>query len=168
MEFVIGIILLIIVLVIVMLIIRKRLYGSVDYYEEWKLKVMNRNIASELSRLKSLNLKGYTKGKFEHWKEKWDDILSNDLADVEELLYDAEHAVDQFRFSRARKILTQIDQTLEKLEQEIDLILQELEELLETERSTRAEEEKILPLIAELRNQLSQNRYKFERAENRL
>src|SRR5699024_5443267 len=86
MEFVIGGLIAIIDIIIVGLIIRKKLYDQVDYYEDWKLDIMNRNVAGELGRVKALQLEGDTKDRFEHWKNEWDTILGEDMADVEELL----------------------------------------------------------------------------------
>src|SRR5690625_2868084 len=103
MEYVIGIILFIIALIIVALLLRKRHYDSVVYYESWKLDIMNRNVAQELSKVKELNLQGETKQNFEHWKDQWESILNEDLADVEELLYDTEHAADRYNFPSAKK-----------------------------------------------------------------
>src|SRR5690625_4319288 len=123
MEYFIGGILLIIVLLLIAILFRKRLYNSVDYYEEWKLQIMNRNVAAELSKVKNLNLKGETKDKFEHWRGKWDSILHEDLSVVEENLFEAEHFIDMFRFKSANKILLQIDSTLETVDNEIDTIL---------------------------------------------
>jgi|SRR5690625_3197184 len=167
MEYIIGSIIAIIVLIIIALLLRKRLYDSVDYYESWKLDIMNRNIAAELSRIKNLNLQGYTKGKFEDWKEKWENILTNELASVEELLYDTEHTIDRFRFSSAKKLLKQIEQILVKVEKEIEDILNELNELLSMEKNARKEVDLVKPLLNDLRKQLSQNRYQFDRAEIR-
>src|SRR5690625_6462793 len=98
MEYFIGGILLIIVLLLIAILFRKRLYNSVDYYEEWKLQIMNRNVGAELSKMKSLNLKGDTKNKFEHWQAKWDEIVYNELSKTEEELYEAEHYIDGFDF----------------------------------------------------------------------
>src|SRR5699024_11649645 len=95
MEYVIGAILAIIVLIIAGLLLRKRLYDTVDYYESWKLDIMNRNVAEELSKMKELNLEGDTKKKFEKCKEQWESILTEDLANVEEVLYHTEHAHDR-------------------------------------------------------------------------
>lgn len=65
MAYFIGIILAIIVLIIVGLILRKRIYDSVDKYEAWKMDIMDRNIASQLGRIKSLNLSGETQQKLD-------------------------------------------------------------------------------------------------------
>src|SRR5690625_561700 len=167
MEIVIGVILAIIVVIIVGLILRKRLYDAVDYYESWKLDVMNRNIAAELTKLKQLNLEGDTKETSEHWKEEREAILSENLANVEELLYDTEHAADRYRFSTAKKHIKNMEEILVAVEKKIEVILAELNELLETEEANRKEIEELEPLLDSLRKQLSQNRYQYDRAEVR-
>lgn len=135
MEYIIGGILAIIVIITVGLLLRKRLYDSVDYYEDWKLDIMNRNVAAELSRVKELNLEGDTKDKFEHWKNEWEIILNEDLANVEELLYDTEKAADRYSFPSAKKHMKKMEEVLVKVEKKIEKILLQLNELLKNRRS---------------------------------
>lgn len=167
MGYVIGAILLVIVISIILLIFRRKLYNSVDYYEEWKLQVMNRNVGAELSKMKGLNLKGDTKSKFDHWKEKWDQILQEDLSLIEEKLYEAEHSIDGFKFKSANTILTEIDERLEKVDGEIDEILKGLNLLIEVEGKIRKEEEKIRPRMIEAKSNLSKLSSKFDRGKPR-
>lgn len=167
MEYVIGAILAVIVLIIVGLLLRKRLYDSVDYYESWKLDIMNRNVASELAKVKELNLEGETKEKFEQWKNKWETILTVELGKVEELLYDTENAADRYSFPAAKKCMKQMEEILHAVEKKIETILAELNELLEIEQSNREEVEQLEPKLNELRKILSQNRYQYDRADVR-
>ncbi|HLR64014.1 MAG TPA: septation ring formation regulator EzrA [Pseudogracilibacillus sp.] len=167
MEFLIGAILLVIVVSIILLLFRRRLYNSVDYYEEWKLQIMNRNVGAELSKMKSLNLKGDTKNKFEHWQAKWDEIVYNELSKTEEELYEAEHYIDGFRFKSANTTLSQIDHRLEKVDGEIDVILSELEKLIKIEETIRKEEGKIRPRLIEAKSTLSSLSTKYDRARPR-
>src|SRR5690625_1569849 len=167
MEYIIGIILTIIVLIIVGLLLRKCLYDSVDYYESWKLDIMNRKVAQELSKVKELNLQGETKNKFEQWKAQWDTILTEDLADVEELLYDTEHAADRYKFPTAKKCITKMENILVEAEKKIETILTQLEELLDIEKMNRQEVAKLEPMLEELRKNLIHNRYIYSRAEVR-
>src|SRR5690625_662345 len=167
MEYVIGIILAIIVLIIVALLLRKRIYDSVDYYESWKLDIMNRNVAQELSQLKDLNLHGETKNNFEQWKKEWDTILNDDLADVEELLYDTEHAADRYNFPAAKKSIKKMEENLVTVEKKIETILTELNNLLRIEENNRKQVEELHPLLSDLRKMLSQNRFQYDRAEIR-
>ncbi|GFZ86377.1 septation ring formation regulator EzrA [Compostibacillus humi] len=165
MVYIIGTILVIIVLLIIGLIWRKRIYDQVDKLESWKLDLMGRDVASQLSKLKRLNLTGETQEKFETWKDKWEEIVTKELPDVEEMLFDAEEAADRFQFSKAKKILTSINSHLQSIEKEIEIILQELAELLESEEKSREEVEELEPSLKELRKHLSQHRYQYGKAE---
>src|SRR5699024_11520262 len=109
MEFVIDRLSAIIVIIIEGLIINKKMYDQVDYYEDWKLDIINRNVAGQLGRVKALQLEGDTKDRFEQWKNEWDTILGEDMADVEELLYDTEKAADRYNFPGAKKYMQQMN-----------------------------------------------------------
>ncbi len=167
MEIIIGIILLVIVLIIISLIMRKRIYDFVDRLESWKLDIMNRNVSAQLTKIKALNLSGETQDRFESWKERWERILSNELPDTEEYLFDAEEAADKFRFSTAKKILRKTEQALQTIEKDIERILTELDDLVESEESSRKEVENIQPSIKNLRKTIAQNRFQYGKAEVR-
>jgi septation ring formation regulator len=167
MEIIIGIILVIIALIIISLIMRKRVYDKVDRLDSWKLEIMNRNVSAQLTRIKTLNLSGETQERFESWKERWELILSRELPDIEELLFDAEEAADKFRFSTAKKILRKTEQHIQAVEMDIEKILSEVDELVDSEESSRKEVETIQPAIKELRKQISQNRFQYGKAEVR-
>ncbi|SFB25174.1 septation ring formation regulator [Lentibacillus halodurans] len=167
MAYIIGTILVIIALIITGLIMRKRVYDVVDRLEGWKMEIMNRNIASELSRIKNLNLSGETQEKFEAWKERWEHILTKELPDIEEYLFDAEEAADRYRFPGARKTLRKVEQTLQSIETNIEEMLEELDLLMESEESSRKEIERIEPDLKDLRKILSQQRNQFGKAELR-
>src|SRR5699024_11158862 len=162
-----GGILAIIVIITIGLLLRKKLYDSVDHYEDWKLDIMNRNVAGELSRVKDLNLEGETKENFEAWRQAWDRILTNDLANVEELLYDTEKAADRYNFPAAKKSTNQMEAILVDIEHQIEAILTELNELLETEEKNREEVELLEPRLDKMKKHLSKNRFQYNRAEER-
>src|SRR5699024_1975003 len=84
---------------------------------------------------------------------------------IEEHLLDAEDAADKFRVSKAKKVLKETEEILQSIEGSIDNILSELEELLESEKSSRMEVEEVEPAIRELRRQISQNRYQYAKAD---
>src|SRR5690625_3934921 len=128
---------------------------------------MNRNVAQELSKVKELNLQGETKNNFEQWKDQWETILNDDLADVEELLYDTEHAADRYNFPAAKKSMKKMEEILVLVEQKIESILSELNNLLQIEEDNRKQIEELHPTLNELRKTLSQNRYQYDRAEVR-
>lgn len=166
-PYIIGTILLIITLLIVGLILRKRIYDTVDRQEMWKMDIMNRNTAAELARIKGLNLSGETQEKFESWKERWEFIVANELPDVSESLFEAEDAADRYRFPTARKIIQKVDQTLDTIEKDIERMLQELEELLESEQTSQQEIERLQPKLRELQQKVLQNRSQYGKSEAR-
>src|SRR5699024_8741375 len=142
-----GIILVIIALIIVGLILRKRVYDVVDRQESWKLDIMDRDIAVQLGQIKKLNLSGETQEKFESWKERWETIVTKESSDIEEVLFDAEEAADRYRFSSAKKLLYKSEQMLHSIEKDIENILHELNDLLDSEKTSRQEIETLEPNI---------------------
>ncbi|RCW66291.1 septation ring formation regulator EzrA [Saliterribacillus persicus] len=167
MEFVIGGILVIIALLIVGLIFRKKVYDDVDRLENWKMDIMNRNVTTELSKVKQLNLSGETQEKFEGWKSKWDRILTRELPDIEEYLLDSEESADKFRMKAARNNLRIVEQTLEDIEKNIEEMFVELDQLLDSEKYTRQQVEELQPRVKELKQFLLQNRTQYGVAEIR-
>jgi septation ring formation regulator len=165
MAYFIGIVLVIITLIIIGLILRKRVYDVVDRYEAWKMDIMGRNIASQLGRIKTLNLSGETQDKFESWKERWEHILTKELPDIEEHLFDAEEAADKYRFSKAKKTLNNVEEILQTIEANIEKLLAEVDMLLESEEQSRKEMDTLNPKIKAMKKALSQNRYQYGKAE---
>ncbi|WP_163538106.1 septation ring formation regulator EzrA [Gracilibacillus sp. YIM 98692] len=165
MEYVIGVILIIIAVMIVGLIFRKKVYDSVDRLEEWKMDIMNRNVTSELAKVKQLNLSGETQEKFEGWKENWDIILTSDLPDIEEYLMDAEEASDKFKIRTAKKQLQIVEETLQSIENNIEDMYKELDHLLDSEKYAREQIDELSPRIKELKKYLLHNRTHFGKAE---
>lgn len=164
---IIGIILFIIVVLVYGLIMRKKVYDVVDKHESRKVSILNQNIASELGKVKNLNLVGEAQEKFELWKEKWEKIVTSRLSEVEDCLFDAEDAADHYRFRTAKKILDKIEESLTSVENDIDQILLELNELMDSEELSRKEVEKLTPKLKELKQTLTHDGYKYGKAEKR-
>jgi len=165
MELIIGIILFIVLILIVGLIMRKRVYDAVDRQEIWKMDIMNRNTASQLARIKGLNLSGEAQDKFETWKDRWEFIVTKELPDIEDYLFKAEDLADKYRFPSAHKIIHQTDENLESIESSIEEMLEELEALILSEQQSREKIETLKPELEELRKQVLHNRYQFGNAD---
>ncbi|GAB2569639.1 septation ring formation regulator EzrA [Gracilibacillus alcaliphilus] len=165
-EVVIGAILIIIVLLIVGLIFRKKVYDNVDRLEAWKLDIMNRNVTEELAKVKKLNLSGETQEKFEAWRDNWDTIVGKELPNLEEYMLDAEEAADKFRIGLAQENLRQVERVLQDIEVKIEEMLDELEDLLGSEKFVRNQMSELEPEIKKLKKQLLHNRSQFSLAES--
>lgn len=144
---------------------KKRIHDAVDKLESWKIDIMDRDVAVQLSKIKSLNLLGETLEKFEVWKQRWDDIVTSELLEVEEYLFDAEESADRFRFSKAKKIVRETEQKLTSIEKDIEKILIDLNQLIESEETSREEVAHVEPTLKALKRQLSQQRYQYGKAE---
>ncbi|HHU19632.1 MAG TPA: selenide, water dikinase [Bacilli bacterium] len=166
-PYIIGFILIIIALIITGLIFRKFIYDRVDKLEAWKMDIMNRNVTAELQRVKALRLAGETQTKFESWKETWDRILTRDLPDIEEYLFDAEEAADRFKVPSANKSLETVEQILTNTEKMIENMYSELDDLLDSEKQSRKLAEEVIPQLKSLRNILLQNLHAYGEAEAR-
>jgi septation ring formation regulator len=166
-SYIIGAVLIAIIVIIIGLILRKRIYDRVDELESWKMDVMHRQVSAELQRVKALNLSGETQERFEHWKETWDHILTRELPDIEEYLFDAEEAADRFRIKYAKKNLATVESILTKNEETIKTILKELEDLLDSEKQSREAIETVTPILKELRHVILENQHLYGPAENR-
>lgn len=166
-AYIIGFILIIIALIITGLIFRKIIYDRVDKLEAWKLDIMNRNVTAELQRVKALRLAGETQEKFESWKDNWDRILTQELPDIEEYLFDAEDAADRFRVPTANRILEAAEKILNDTEKVIENMYSELDDLLDSEKQSRKIAEEVVPHIRSLRNLLLQDLYAYGAAEAR-
>ncbi|MFC7061519.1 septation ring formation regulator EzrA [Halobacillus seohaensis] len=164
MRYVIGGILVLIALIIVGLIWRKKVYDEVDRLEGWKMDIMHRSVSDELSRVKALNLSGETQERFETWRDRWDQILTKELPDLEEDLFDAEEAADRYRFKKAKKVVNHTEQKLQGIEQDIVKMYEELEVLLDSEKSSRLEIEALEPELKELKRTLVHSSHQYGKA----
>ncbi|SFG52237.1 septation ring formation regulator [Halobacillus alkaliphilus] len=161
MKYIIGVILLVIALFIAGLIWRKKVYDAVDRLENWKMDITNRPVTEELSKVKNLNLSGETQEKFEAWREQWDTIITKELTAIEKDLYEAEEAADRYKWKRVQKVLDSTEDKLVAIENDIQKILEELKNLLDSEENSRIEIESIGPEIKELSRKLIQHRNQF-------
>ncbi|SDJ66024.1 septation ring formation regulator EzrA [Salimicrobium halophilum] len=164
MKYVVGAIILIIALIIAGFIWRKRVYDEIDRLEAWKLDIMNRNIAEELSKVKQLNLSGETQERFEKWRDRWEHILTRTLPDMEDDLFDMEEAVDKFGFKKIKRQKAHTESKLQHVEDEIKEMLEELNSLLDSEKTSRIEAEALKPEVDRLKQRLIKNRYSYGQA----
>ncbi|CAG9608915.1 septation ring formation regulator EzrA [Pseudoneobacillus rhizosphaerae] len=168
MEYIIGIIVFIIVLILVGVLSKKKSFKEIDRLEQWKIDIMNRPVLDEMSKVKQLNMTGQTEVLFERWRNEWDEVVTIELPDVEEYLFDAEEYIDKYRFKRAKEVQRKIDQKLSKTESKINKILAELNELIGSEEKNRQEIEQLKEAYREARKNLLAHRYSFGKSETQL
>lgn len=122
---------------------KRKYFKEVDRLEEWKINIMNRPIIDEMSKVKQLNMTGETETLFENWRNEWDDIVTKQLPDVEEYLFDLEEYIDKYRFNKAQSVKRTIEQHLNKTEENIQELLDEIKKLVGSEEKNRIEIEEL-------------------------
>lgn len=116
---------------------RKKIYREVDRLGLWKIDLLNRPVSEEMAKVKSLNLVGETEKHFEKWRNEWEHIITVELPDLEESLIDAEELSDKYRFRKAKQTLAFIEQELHNIEERVDTILNEIEEWVKSEETSK-------------------------------
>ena len=81
---------------------KKKYYKEMDRLEAWKIEISTRPVLSEMQKVKQLNMNGQTEENFERWRNIWDDILTVQLPDLEELLLNAEEYIDKYRLKKLK------------------------------------------------------------------
>lgn len=149
-----GIVVLLVCIVVYGAWSRKRIYKEVDRLENKKLQLMNRPVTEELSKIKGLKMSGETEDRFEQWRSEWDDIVTIQLPDMEEKLFDIEEHANKYRFNKARKIIAFVDQELINLEKHIEQMISEVDQLIHSEEENRENIHKVKDLYDETKKKL--------------
>lgn len=168
MEVIIGLILLVCILFGAGYMSRRKIYKDVDRLEAWKIEIMNRTIIDELSKVKDLKMVGQAEELFEQWRNEWDEIITTQLPEVEELLFDAEDFSDKYRFTKSKSILQHIEKVLKTVDENIDKIIEEINELISSEEKNSIESEEIKQQIKKVKKTLLAHSHQFGKAHSKL
>lgn len=137
---------------------RKTIYSEVDRLEAWKIQIMNKPITNEISKIKGLNMSGETEKKFESWRNQWDEILTLQLPDVEEELFDVEEAANKYRFVKAKKLAKAIAAELNNIEKSLQKMMDDINLLIDSEIGNRQQIDGIRSLFKDLKQYYSINK----------
>ena len=137
---------------------RKRIYNEVDRLEAWKIQIMNKPITDEIAKIKGLNMSGETESKFESWRNKWDEIITLRLPDLEEKLFDVEEAANKYRFGKAKTLASDIANELNDIEVSLQEMMDEINLLIHSEEDNREQIDEIRSLFKDLKTYYSQNK----------
>lgn len=166
MEYIIAIILLVIAFLITGFIVKKKYFKEVDRLEAWKIELLNRPVLDELARIKRLKMSGQAEELFEKWRQTWDSIVTADLPDVEDMLFDAEEYIEKYRFSKAKSILHKIESILKETEGRIEKMVEELNDLIGSEEMNRTDIDLLSEQYKELKKSILAHRHVYCKAAN--
>ncbi|KAB7666763.1 septation ring formation regulator EzrA [Bacillus sp. B1-b2] len=168
MDFLIGGIGILICLFVTGYFIKRKYYQVVDELENWKITIMNRPVLEELGKVKQLNMIGQTEELFERWRKEWDEVVTKELPDIEELLYDTENYIDKYNFIKAKKTQDTIRMKMESVETRLDSILEELNNLVGSEEKNRTEIEALKESYRINKKTLLAHRHTFGETEKKI
>ncbi|WKB36752.1 septation ring formation regulator EzrA [Terrilactibacillus sp. S3-3] len=160
---VVGIIVLFAVAVIYSTWMRKKIYSQIDRMESWKNDIMTRPVAEEMARMKELKMVGEAEKKFDKWRSDWDDIVAAKLPAIEKELFEAEELADKYRFKKASQGLKQLENALSQIENQIDGLLKDLNEVVESEHQNRKDIISIKEDYHQIKKSLITKRSQFKR-----
>ncbi|MEW9110268.1 MAG: septation ring formation regulator EzrA [Cytobacillus gottheilii] len=165
MGYIIGGIVIVILIYLTGYFLKKKYYKEVDRLETWKMDIMDRPVLDEMAKVKQLNMTGQTEELFEGWRYNWDEIVTAELPNVEEYLFDAEESIDKYRFGKAKEALSAIESSLERIEEQIKALLVEVKDLVGSEEKNRLEIEELKENYRENKKLLLAHRHTFGKAE---
>jgi septation ring formation regulator len=139
-----------------------------DRLEEWKIELWNRPVAEELLRIRNLKMTGQTEELYERWKQLWDTVLSQDLPDIEENLFDIENAIDRYQFRKTKKLQVALEAKLYTTENKLDTMMEQIQQLLGSEEAGREEIDQMIEFHQELRERLISFRNTFSTGEAKI
>ncbi|WP_071393824.1 septation ring formation regulator EzrA [Bacillus tuaregi] len=168
MEYIIGGIAIVICIFLAGFFMKKKHYKETDRLEAWKIDITTRPVLDELQKVKQLNMNGETEERFERWRKTWDEIITVQLPDLEELLFDAEEHIDKYRFKKAKAVQAEISTVLGNVEAKMKELLDELQELVGSEEKNRTEIEELKEIYRESKKTLLAHRYSFGKMEKSL
>ncbi|MCM3715012.1 septation ring formation regulator EzrA [Alkalihalobacillus oceani] len=148
----------ILVLIVISAILRRKTYKEVDQLEEWKNDILNRTIPEEIGKVKQLHMSGQTEEKFEEWRSEWDDIVGTILPNIEEQLFDIEELAAKNRFKKAKLQTETTRQRLQGIEDQLKQMLEEIDQLVQSEEQNRTEIDDVRRRYKELQAALLKRR----------
>ena len=161
MEYIIIPIILLLILAIVGFMMRRKHVAIIAKLEHEKLQIQHKPINEEISKVKSLNMNGETEEMFERWRNTWDEVIDVHMTKIDSLLFDAEEQINRLRFKKARLIEREIEDYIQKCDQDKDKILEELNELIGSEEKNRIEIEQLKEYYRSARKTLLAHQHSF-------
>jgi septation ring formation regulator len=125
--------------------------------ENWKRDLEKRPFSEQLSRVKELTMAGETEEQFEKWKNEWEEILTNVLPHIEQKLLDVEQRMKWLRFFNANKLMEKSRDHLQYIERSLQKIVEEIDDLMATEKQTRAKGNELKEMFSRTQAEMHKN-----------
>lgn len=154
---IVAIVVLVIVAYLIAVLIRKRNDALIAKLVQEKTEVEALPVVSEIEEVKSMHLIGQSQANFREWQQKWEDISSNSMKEIEKQLFEAENLNDTFHFLKAKSEIDKSDSQLALIREDITAIREALDILKAQEEKNSARVKHALDLYEELQHSISEN-----------
>ncbi len=154
---IVAIVVLVIVAYLIAVLIRKRNDSLIEKLVQEKTNIEQLPVVSEIEDVKSLHLIGQSQANFREWQQKWDDISSNSLKEIEKQLFEAENLNDTFHFFKAKLEIDKVESQLALIREDIAAIREALDILKAQEEKNSARVKHALDLYEELQQSINEN-----------
>ncbi|RNF40823.1 septation ring formation regulator EzrA [Planococcus salinus] len=160
-KYIIIAVIILLAVIIVGFLFRKKHNAEIERLEQLKLQIQNKPILEELTKVKQLNMNGQTEEMFERWRNIWTEVMDVHIPKIDASLFDAEKAIDRFKFGKASTIEQDIETKIEKADEQMNQILKELEELIGSEEKNRNEMDLLKDQYRQARKNLLAHQYSY-------
>ncbi|WP_282020005.1 septation ring formation regulator EzrA [Planomicrobium okeanokoites] len=138
-KYIIIAVIILLAVIIVGFMFRKKHHAEIERLEQLKLQIQNKPILEELTKVKQLNMNGQTEEMFERWRATWTEVMDVHIPQIGGMLFDAEDAVDRFKFGKATVSENKAEEKIDQVDRQMNEILIELEELIGSDEKNRSE-----------------------------
>ncbi|PKH11388.1 MULTISPECIES: septation ring formation regulator EzrA [Planomicrobium] len=138
-KYIIIAVIILLAVIIVGFMFRKKHHAEIERLEQLKLQIQNKPILEELTKVKQLNMNGQTEEMFERWRATWTEVMDVHIPQIDGMLFDAEDAVDRFKFGKATVSENKAEEKIDQVDRQMNEILIELEELIGSDEKNRSE-----------------------------
>ncbi|MFD1030379.1 septation ring formation regulator EzrA [Metaplanococcus flavidus] len=167
-KYIIIAVIILLALIIVGFMFRKKHHAEIERLEQLKLQIQNKPILEELTKVKQLNMNGQTEEMFERWRATWTEVMDVHIPQIDGLLFDAEDAIDRFKFGKASASEKEAEEKIGQVDQQMNEILVELEELIGSDEKNRSEMDLLRDQYRQARKSLLAHQHSYGAAAGQL
>lgn len=165
---VLAIIIIAAVLYLIGFFMRKKNQEKLDDLEVRKEALFDLPVFEEIDDIKKMHMVGQSQNTFREWNQRWVEISTRSFAELESQIYEVESLNETFRFMKAKKAVSEANQTMAEMESEVEVIRNGLKELRESEERNSLEVQKALDVYEELNKLLQDEKESFGPAYSEL
>ena len=136
---------------------RKKNQETLAEFEKRKAALLDLPVVDEIDDVRRMHLVGQSQNTFREWSQRWTDISTRSIAQLDGHVLEAAKTNENFRFFKAKAAIAEAEMTMNVMEQEVRNIREGLKELRESEERNSLEVQQALDVYEELKQKLREN-----------